>query len=335
MPSSRTADEIVRLYKSGKSPSEIEREVGKKRQYVSQVLRAAGYDPRGERKVRAREDAERRFLKLTEGRVAAVLEAFGRTRNAKSAADLLASPKTDSEDRLTAKDVDRVLDESVPDWQVFKRDARAKRRLYDNREMLDCLAECHALGADQTSPLTTTKYDRWQKKGKETRPTRLSIEHRFGSWRQACRAAGLPRNASGFNERVYTDEESLEALAECWRHLGRPPTFDDQCKWDRDVRRKGGAPSAGQIKVRFGTWSAARERAYAQVHGALPDFIRSYPVEGDSGTRSENSRSLGVADSYTDSPAEDPPLAVILDALGGDLDGKTLATYRREQAALR
>ncbi|MCC7049345.1 MAG: HNH endonuclease [Alphaproteobacteria bacterium] len=107
-------------------------------------------------------------------------------------------------------------------------------------------------------------------------PSRGLLERRFGSWRAALAAAGIPVQSAS---QRYTDEECFANLARLWRHHGRAPRVVDA---DRAPSRIG---SAAYLR-RAGTW----RRAIA----AFAAFTGRDPARSGSAARSDIDPALGL-----------------------------------------
>jgi hypothetical protein len=74
-----------------------------------------------------------------------------------------------------------------------------------------------------------------------------AIRGRFGTVREAIRAAGLSGSAHG---RRYTDEECFENLLQVWTHLGRAPQY-------QEMKRPPSIVGPKAYIVRWKTWNRA------------------------------------------------------------------------------
>lgn len=87
-------------------------------------------------------------------------------------------------------------------------------------------------------------------------PSADAYRRHFGSWEKAIELAGLPKRARKCNKlNRYSDEELLEILREVSKELGRTPKMTDFRKGHDNM------PSAGTFVIRFGSWTAALEKA--------------------------------------------------------------------------
>lgn len=82
---------------------------------------------------------------------------------------------------------------------------------------------------------------------------------RFGSWQKAKKKAGLDVDERSGNSRPreYTDEDYLEYIRKCYEKYGKAT----QRKFNEEAKENEDHPTAGAIRKRFGSWSAAKEEA--------------------------------------------------------------------------
>lgn len=85
-------------------------------------------------------------------------------------------------------------------------------------------------------------------------PCAATIQHRFGSWSAACKAAGVERP-------VVTEADLLETIAQAWRAKGSPPS---QAEWQRSCRGPRGVVRIGQ--------QMGWQEALARTLSAYPDL---------------------------------------------------------------
>jgi plasmid maintenance system antidote protein VapI len=85
---------------------------------------------------------------------------------------------------------------------------------------------------------------------------------RYGSWKAACDAAGVPHGTKGGHTRLvrFTDDDLLEAIQRCARETGST-TYAGYEDWSAGDP---GKPSAATIRNRLGRWSDIRRRAMAR-----------------------------------------------------------------------
>lgn len=108
-------------------------------------------------------------------------------------------------------------------------------------------------------PLTIAAYNKYAD-GKAV-PTNLTIMHRFGSWREACEAAGITSNEYRARRKVFTAELCAEALRQCARDQdGVIPSYMRYAKWAKGSD----GPSAPTVRNRFGSWSQALKATFPE-----------------------------------------------------------------------
>jgi len=122
----------------------------------------------------------------------------------------------------------------------------------------DVLAALRAAAEAVGEPLSHAKYDGVSQA--VGGPSSVRIIQRFGTWRNACQAAGV--QAGSASQRVYqrrwTEEDALGWVARYLRSDDARGTFAD---FDRWARANPGAPSANTVRNMFGSWSAAKRSA--------------------------------------------------------------------------
>lgn len=96
-----------------------------------------------------------------------------------------------------------------------------------------------------------------------TWPNRDAYVRAFGSWSQACKAAGLAANLRGGGRRgLYAEEDALAIL----RQLGPVVSVADYQSARVDaLQRHERWPSVWWFQERWGSWSAACRSAGVQV----------------------------------------------------------------------
>lgn len=146
------------------------------------------------------------------------------------------------------------------------RDAQLEPLLYDqtteSRERFTdgMIHEALQQAAKGGAALSGEEYDMWRGYHREA-PSRSLIIHRFGTWSQACVAAGV--NVVTRKERGWTHDAMWDALhrfAEDMMRTDQPLTFGGYTGWARDDRGRS-APSGSTLKARlFQTtpWSTVR-----------------------------------------------------------------------------
>lgn len=90
----------------------------------------------------------------------------------------------------------------------------------------------------------------WSKAGYE-HPAANTLSRRFGSWRKAIIAAGLPALAPGHKPMEWTAKRAVQAIYEFRFAHGRLPTRRD---WEHPFRDRR-YPHTSTVKRIFGSWN--------------------------------------------------------------------------------
>lgn len=167
---------------------------------------------------------------------------------------------------VTKLDVPRALVKEIVAEHFPESKRRRYRRLsppkYPTEEMIALLKQA---SAEVSVPLSLGTY-RLLAKNRRTDdgrswPSVHTYAARFGSWRKALIAAGLPvgpRGSSGARPR-FSEEDCIKALREVAEMLGGAPT---KATHDELARASAGAlPSSATIINRLSTWFDALDRA--------------------------------------------------------------------------
>jgi hypothetical protein len=105
--------------------------------------------------------------------------------------------------------------------------------------------------ADTLALRTATAYS--ASAGTHGLPSLATLIHRFGTWNEARRRAGLPTRPSPRNSYGRTAiEECAGAIAAVWSALGQPPTVQ---RYER--ARRASDPCAATVRSRCGSWADA------------------------------------------------------------------------------
>lgn len=242
-------DAIVEMAKTGCTYEEIGQHFGVTRERVRQIIKPYGIDgatTRGARAAQKRKalDADRQCIldwaKHNPGLCAGDAEEAlglrpGRVRQALGA------------------DVARIF--------IFTPRSFAVR--YTDEEIFEALRDAATLQGD---PLSKVAYEEYVKAFGG--PSGVLLMKRFGTWKKACRAAGLAlHDHIGFTRRRWSQGQLVEVLMD---YLGSPDargSVDDYDRWaaaDKPAR-----PSGPLIRDRFGSWTAAKRAALAASAPAL------------------------------------------------------------------
>jgi len=93
-------------------------------------------------------------------------------------------------------------------------------------------------------------------------PSGVLLMKRFGTWKAACRAAGLSvHDHVGFTRRRWSQGQLVEVLMDYFGSPGARGSVDDYERWAAED--KPARPSGALIRDRFGSWTAAKRAALA------------------------------------------------------------------------
>lgn len=90
-------------------------------------------------------------------------------------------------------------------------------------------------------------------------PADLTITKAFGSWGEACAAAGVTFNTpKGAQRGSYGRGDCVKALRLCKAELGDVPSYERYSVWARENRQ----PSGSTVRVKIGPWREALQAAF-------------------------------------------------------------------------
>lgn len=122
---------------------------------------------------------------------------------------------------------------------------------YSDEQMLKALRTAAEVdGAER--PLTQVRYDALRTTFDG--PSGLTIIKRYGGWRAALRAAGLPANRASGHKPHWTEEELLDWVARFVDEPTAGTSYSAYVAWAQTTRD---APSGPTIRNKFGKWSTA------------------------------------------------------------------------------
>jgi hypothetical protein len=255
----RRVEKIILERRNGKTLEEIGLIVGLTRERVRQLIQASGFNS----KQLAQEGNETRRREESDVFQAVLLE------NEQEIRELL-------EDGRGIRDIAATLDvppqalekfvEGLPDyerlrWIVGRRYTVARN--YTDADLISCLqTAARELGGVLTA-YGYTEFSRGRTFDDDGRPwpTHQTMALRFGTWRDAVVAAGLPANERSpiYGKHIFTEEHCIDAILEVERALGKVPT---NYEYDLYARQQNGAiPSLATVRHRLGGWLAALRRA--------------------------------------------------------------------------
>lgn len=159
----------------------------------------------------------------------------------------------------------------IPDYKVILRANNEVVKHFSDEYILDVL---RAAAEFSGGVLTVSDYDRYVElfpesaSGRRT-PTKQTPIIRFNGWGAALNAAGLPANPRGGPRKKYDYEDAIQAMIECWRSLGHPPTTAVYETWQKS---KSFAPSYASInKLVEGGWTGLQIQAWQIIHQIVLD----------------------------------------------------------------
>ena len=98
-------------------------------------------------------------------------------------------------------------------------------------------------------------------------PSGVLVSKRFGTWKGACKAAGLGVSAlPGNRNRRWGQGQLVDVLIDYFNSTTARGTFEDYNRW---AREETGRPSGPTIRNRFGSWTAAKRAALASGAAAI------------------------------------------------------------------
>jgi hypothetical protein len=234
------------MYQGGATLEEVGRAFGISRERVRQIFRDHGLPVRSVKDAHAlqRTRQSRQYANRIKGR-------FRDLRDVDAVAQELQLPKT-----LVAEVVDSAF------TAAERRKPKHARKKYSDQELIEFLQGASTALGGVLSAHGYTHYARGQKtQDGRPWPTHQTHALRFGSWREAVKAAGLAANPSSpiSGQTIFADGHCIDALRAAARALGRPPTADE---YEEFARASNGAlPSQATVRHRLGRWYQALERA--------------------------------------------------------------------------
>lgn len=231
-------------YLSGATLEEVGDRHGLTKERVRQLFQDADVPTRSTRQSRAISRARKR-----DENTARICEAFSELKSIDEVAVQLGIAKDIVGEVVKAK---------------FRKSERSRPapRKYKDEELIALLKEA---SEHSVPPLTVKRYARYAN-GRETSsglpwPTHQTFGKRFGSWRSAVNAAGLPASKPlpMGNYRRYEEQHCVNAVRTAARVLGKVPTTQEYAAFARNS--KGVLPSAATVRHRCGTWTRALAKA--------------------------------------------------------------------------
>jgi hypothetical protein len=234
------------MYEDGATLEEVGRAFGISRERVRQIFRDH------ELPVRSVKDAHA-LQRARQSRTYAnrIKDRFRDLRDVDAVAQELHLPRS-----LVAEIVDGAF------TVAERRKTKPARKKYSDEELIEFLQAASTALGGVLSAHGYTNYARGQRTpdGRPW-PTHQTHALRFGSWREAVKAAGLAANPSSpiAGQAIFEEGHCIDALRAAARALGRAPTADE---YEEFARASNGAlPSQATLRHRLGRWYQALERA--------------------------------------------------------------------------
>lgn len=222
------------------------------REGVRQRLKALGIEPRAQGETAKLR--ERREISL---RGEEIRSEFLRTLSIAETADRLG---------LRSAWVRRFVEENIPDFEVLLRVPRLAPKKYSEADLQASLREAASL---LKGNLTAEAYDKFARSNGilvdlRPRPGMQVMALRYGSWRAALEAAGLPANPHAGPNKGFDVADAVSAIVKSWRTTGHAPTVTGYDHWQRE---HAGHPSSATVRKLTGSWNELMVRAWQVVHG--------------------------------------------------------------------
>jgi hypothetical protein len=146
--------------------------------------------------------------------------------------------------------------EEMPLRQVYRRLGATVS--YERSEIIDALREAAKVCGE---PLTIPAYRKQAPVAKW--PTDVTVVKAFGSWADACEAAGVKANRRVTNGQrrsgAFSEQDCVDALrAYTEAHEGDTPSYERYTKWARGTDH----PSGPSVRAICGSWREALRKAF-------------------------------------------------------------------------
>ncbi len=253
---------MVEKRSAGASLQQIADVVGLTRQRVSQLCRHAGLTGSSEARSELRD--QRHLEKALQAeRLRELIRDVAKSMPGSSVGEI--AREVDVSESAVRRHLTRMGTKLVCELWPSKR-----KRAWSNEQLLDVLR----IASTKSTPLTVTAYEALLTQKQIEGPTSQVFYMRFGSWLEACEAAGVQ---SG--ERIrdnYTRlwlNVDLEALVvEFLFSIERDGSFGDFETW---LRERSDSPSVATVRNRLGTWNEMKRNAIDQIvaSGRLTELL--------------------------------------------------------------
>lgn len=221
---------ILEKRQAGHTLQDIGDSVGLTREMIRQILVAKG----GPTKSEVKKSVERRVNE-------AILTAF----NAKKVVDVKA---LSTELGVKQSVIKKALGAKAKKLIQGRND---HKKYFSDADLLETL---RVAKKQVDGPLTSNKYQKLK-----IAPTVAVFISRFGSWKEACRLAGVEAGKAARDnyKRAHSEEDMLAFVAS---YLADPRTNGSAEGYEKWQRKVEGAPSLSLIRQRIGKWNEVKKR---------------------------------------------------------------------------
>ncbi|MDB9920729.1 hypothetical protein OAD85_03065 [Actinomycetota bacterium] len=130
-------------------------------------------------------------------------------------------------------------------------------------------------------PLAAPQFDELVDLGEVPGPKSQAIAKRFGSWKNACKSAGVECNTSGRSEysEKWSDTEMVGFVVDYLLHPGTSGSFQNYEEWR--VGQQYAAPSGSFMRHKLGTWTTVSSYALTRIGEMGPLDANVYGYQGE------------------------------------------------------
>jgi hypothetical protein len=150
----------------------------------------------------------------------------------------------------------RFIPKNVSKYVITKNETiKGTAKIWSNEDIVESIKSA----GTYFFPLSHGDYENLVEMGEIKGPSVPLIYKRFGSWTNACHAAGIETNKPVRSEYVldYSDEEILNFLMRYFNEEHTIGSIEDYVKWRLEQNSK--VPSIGLIRNRIGNWRLVKE----------------------------------------------------------------------------
>lgn len=253
---------MVEKRSDGASLQQIADVVGITRQRVSQLFQGVGLTGASEARARLRDQS----------RLGEVLQA-----------ERLRGLIRDVAESMPGSGVDEIAREVGVSQSVVRRhltrmgsklvcDTRhsGQKAIWSNEQLLDVLR----IASTKSTPLTVAAYNALVTQKQVEGPTGQVFYMRFGSWLEACEAAGVQsgERVRGNYTRAWLNVDLEALVVEFLFSIEHDGSFGDFQSW---LRERPDSPSVATVRSRLGTWNEMKRNAIEQIvaSGRLTELL--------------------------------------------------------------